>query len=151
MRTKIEGSPHHHLSYVPNGWQRGMAMVSLIYPECEIQIVKTDPTAGTVTSTIKGAREGDTVRGRISAFIDMARKEKAAVMLVCDTEAETAMMVKLMRQATPELRRIDTADFMKSKEFGRGLRKVPVQIVSHDTDPDYRIKYALYCATGNAA
>jgi hypothetical protein len=136
---------------VPTGWKRGKPIVSLLYPECEIQIIKTDASAGTLTTTIKDARAGDTIRGRISAFIDIARREKAAVMVICDTEAKTEIMVKLMRQAMPEMRRTCPQAFPTAKEFGKGLRDGLVQIMSHDTDPDFGLKYAMYRATGFAA
>lgn len=148
MNTKIEGSPFHHLTYVPTGWKRGHTMVTLLYPECEIQIVKADKKAGTLTTTIKGARDGDTIRGRISSFIDIARRERGAVMFVCDTEKQADVMVKVMKQAMPDMPRICPQGFVTSKKYGRGFQ-ASVSLCTHD--PDYGIKAAIYYATGRAA
>lgn len=72
-------------------------------------------------------------------------------MFVCDTEAETSIMEKLMRQAMPEMRRTCPQAFPTAKEFGSSLMDNLNQIMSHDTDPKFGLKYVMYRATGYAA
>ncbi|MBB4406065.1 hypothetical protein [Agrobacterium radiobacter] len=91
------------LAYVRPDYQAGSTVYGLLFPECEIQITKTDAERGTVTTTIKGARAGDTMRGRISSFIDLARRDKASVLIATDDASQTGFMRKLMLQAMPEM------------------------------------------------
>ncbi|MBW9074949.1 hypothetical protein [Agrobacterium deltaense] len=108
------------LAYVRHDHKPGSMVYGLLFPECEIQITKADAQHGTVTTTIKGARAGDTVRSRISAFIDMARRDKAAVLIAADDASQTGLMRKVILQAMPEMQPTDAAAFVSSNFAGTG-------------------------------
>ncbi|MBO0132378.1 hypothetical protein [Agrobacterium burrii] len=108
------------LAYVRPDYAPGTTVYGLLFPECEIQITKADAQHGTVTTTIKGARAGDTMRGRISSFIDLARRDKAAVFIATDDAGQTGFMRKLMTQAMPEMQATDAAEFVSGNFAGCG-------------------------------
>ncbi|MFS8120786.1 hypothetical protein QD336_00015 [Rhizobium sp. BR 250] len=108
------------LAYVRPDYQPGGAVYTLLFPECEIQITKSDAERGTVNTTIKGARAGDTMTSRISVFIDMARREKASVMIAADDASQTGTMRKVMLQAMPEMIAIDPEKLVTGNFAGAG-------------------------------
>lgn len=82
----------------PRGYKDGQPIATLLFPECEIQLSKTEPGKSPTVTTFKGHGPRGTVHQRLSAFVEMARREKAAIVIVCDTESQIDTMTKFVRQ-----------------------------------------------------
>ncbi len=150
MKTTMNGSPYHHLAYAPPGWQRSMPLVSMLYPECEIQTLTPDIEGDFVKVSISTAKEGDTYHGRAIAFLDKVDGLKSAVLIACDTAEEAAAFIKLMEVNLPEWTRYLPRVLNSDRRFGEGV-KSNVRIVTHDSDPDYGLKMAAWHAAGRPA
>lgn len=82
----------------PRGYKEGSPIATLLFPQCEIQLSKTEPDKPPAVTTIKGHGPRGTVHQRLSAFVEMARREKAAIVIVCDTADQIETMTKFVRQ-----------------------------------------------------
>lgn len=82
-------SEKRKLDYEPHGYKRGQPIAVLTYSECGIEIIH----AGQEMQTIVGSRDGDTMRSRIAAFVDLARQERGAKLAQWITDLESGALI----------------------------------------------------------